>query len=403
MERTGRNVHLKFLTKQAQRKQVDRRDFMKGAMALGLSAGAALLLFQACGGDEATAVPPTATTAAPVQVAEPGAPEATAPPEVSGEENLDWMVKRFPPLETLPFKADEMWEFPDGHTVIYLANDLAHPYTLSSSNIFKEEAEQRLHMTYAVLDSAGDLNKEQDNFDQAIAGEYDVIIYHALDTTSGGANIDRARRAGQIVMAYAENTLVRPTARWAKNTYQEGQVTAQWLGEQLGTGAKVAGAVGDLVSHTGQARQAGFMEGAAQAGLEVVAFEEGTGWTQEGGYTVGEAMLSNLADVQGIFGGDDLGALGIHRAAVDAGRRDGLLITGVDGFKAGQDGVADGSLDMSVMIRAGHGPEAIRAMDFVEAMIRGGPIHGDSAWFSMGMKLRVVTAANIAEQWKSPV
>ena len=409
MERSGQNVHLKFLTKQAQRKQVDRRDFMKGAMALGLSAGAALLLFQACGGDEATAVPPTATTAAPVQVAEPGAPETimapedTALPEVSGEENLDWMVKRFPPLETLPFKADEMWEFPDGHTVIYLANDLALPYTLSSSNIFKEEAEQRLHMTYAVLDSAGDLNKEQDNFDQAIAGEYDVIIFHALDTASGGAAINRARRTGQIVMGYVENTLVRPTARWAKNTYQEGQLTAQWMGEQLPAGAKVAGAVGELVSHTGRARQAGFMEGAAQAGLEVVAFEEGTGWTQEGGYTVGEAMLSNLADVQGIFGGDDLGALGIHTAAVDAGRRDGLLITGVDGFKAGQDGVADGSLDMSVMIRSGHGPEAIRAMDFVEAMIRGGPIHGDSAWFSTGMKLRVVTRDNIAEQWKSPI
>ena len=43
MHQTERNVHLKFLTKQAQRKQVGRRDFMKGAMALGLSASAALL------------------------------------------------------------------------------------------------------------------------------------------------------------------------------------------------------------------------------------------------------------------------------------------------------------------------------------------------------------------------
>ncbi len=409
MDQSGRNVHLKFLTKQAERKQIGRRDFMKGAMVLGLSASAALLLFQACGGDGATPVPPTATTGAAAPAGETVAPEGTAAPEVSapvevaGEENLDWMVMRFPPLETLPFKADEMWEFPDGHSVIYLANDLAYPYTLSSSNIFKEEAEQRLGMTYAVLDSAGDLNKEQDNFDQAIAGEYDVIIYHALDTTSGGANINRARRSGQIVMAYAENTLVRPTARWAKDTYAEGQLTAQWMGEQLGSGAKVAGAVGDLVSHTGQARRAGFLDGAAQAGLEVVAFEEGTGWSQEGGYTVGEAILGSYADLQALFGGDDLGALGFHQAAADAGRRDGLLITGVDGFKAGQDGIADGSLDMSIMIRAGHGPETIRAMDFVEAMIRGGPIHGDSAWFSMGMRLRVVTAENIADQWKSPV
>ena len=51
------------LTEQAKRKFIDRRSFMKGAMALGLTATSALLLFQACGGDEAptTVAGPTAT------------------------------------------------------------------------------------------------------------------------------------------------------------------------------------------------------------------------------------------------------------------------------------------------------------------------------------------------------
>ena len=55
--------YLENLTEQAKRKFIDRRSFMKGAMALGLTATSALLLFQACGGDEAatTVAGPTAT------------------------------------------------------------------------------------------------------------------------------------------------------------------------------------------------------------------------------------------------------------------------------------------------------------------------------------------------------
>jgi ABC-type sugar transport system substrate-binding protein len=170
------------------------------------------------------------------------------------------------------------------------------------------------------------------------------------------------------------------------------------MGQQLPAGSKVAGAVGELISQTGQARKEGFLEGASQAGLEVLAFEEGTGWTQDGGYTMGQSILSSFPDLQGIFGGDDLGALGVHDAAVEAGRRDGLLIAGVDGLQKGRDGVADGSLDMSVMLIGGHREAAIGVIDMLEALVRG-DTHGDAMDAMHFIKSLVVTKESLAEPW----
>ncbi len=412
--------HLNTLTEQARRKTVDRRGFMKGAMALGLSATSALLLFQACGGDEATAVPPTATTAAPVTGGEatvapasttaPGttmAPEVTeAPtlaPVVDTPDYLDSLVRRLPELDTFPVPNWQYWPSPIGKTFVYLANDMAHPWSTGSSDVFRTEAEgesrnPRLGMDLTVLDSAMDPAKEADNFEQAITGGFDVIIVHPLAAASGSASIKRARQGDQIVIGWTDNTLAHPTARWTVNTYQQGLLAGQWMGQQLPAGSKVAGAVGELISQTGQARKEGFLEGASQAGLEVLAFEEGTGWTQDGGYTMGQSILSSFPDLQGIFGGDDLGALGVHDAAVEAGRRDGLLIAGVDGLQKGRDGVADGSLDMSVMLIGGHREAAIGVIDMLEALVRG-DTHGDAMDAMHFIKSLVVTKESLAEPW----
>ena len=335
-------------------------------------------------------------------------PDATAAPtvvpaEVDTDEYLDQLVRRLPELDSFPVPNWQYWPSPVGKSFVYLANDMSHPWSTGSSEVFKWEAEgetrnPRLAMTLTVLDSAMDPAQEADNFEQAITGGFDAIIFHPLDAASGGASIKRARQAAQIVLGWTDNTLAHPTARWTVYSYQQGLLAAQWMGERLGAGAKVAGAVGELISHTGQARRAGFMDGASQAGLEVVAFEEGTGWTRGGGSTLAESMLGSFSDIQGVFGGDDRGALGVHDAAVAAGRREGLVIAGVDGLQEGRDGIADGSLDMSVALIGGHAEAAISVIDMMEALLRGNA-HGDAMDSMHLIKSLVVTKENLDAPW----
>ena len=113
-------------------------------------------------------------------------------------------------------------------------------------------------------------------------------------------------------------------------------------------------------------------------------------------------MFSRFPDLQGIWGGDDQGALGIQKAAEDAGRREDVLIVGAEGLKEGQDAVKDGRLDMSNMTRRGHGPEAAMAFLFVEAMLRGN-VHGDALEGMHSIRRVNVTKENIADQWVSEV
>lgn len=403
---------MELLTEQVKRKFIGRREFMKGSMALGLTATSALLLFQACGGADPTAVPPTSAPAAaasgdaaPAATTGPAATTAptSAPAAEVDSENLDHLVRRLPEIKELPMKVSEMWPPLEGKSTIYCANLLVHPFHVSSSANFKREAE-RLDMSYTVVDAAFDPAKEVENIELGISRGMDAILYASVDPAAGIMAIKRQRATGRIFFNWDNPSFARPNIYWLLPHYRIGYMAGEWLADQLPPGSKVFTGVGDLVTQAGNARTSGFLDAVEDknAGFEVLSSESGHGWSQEGGYAMGRSLFSRFPDLQGIWGGDDQGALGIQKAAVDAGRREDVLIVGAEGLKEGQDAVADGRLDMSNMTRRGHGPEAAMAFFFVEAMLRGN-VHGDAIEGMHSIRRINVTKENLAEQWVSPV
>ena len=79
-----------------------------------------------------------------------------------------------------------------------------------------------------------------------------------------------------------------------------------------------------------------------------------------------------------------------------------MLIVGADGLREGQEAVADGRLDASVMMQIGHGPESILVADYAFALVRAN-LHGDA--MESAHLIEVITAdkGNIADQWQAPV
>ena len=110
--------------------------------------------------------------------------------------------------------------------------------------------------------------------------------------------------------------------------------------------------------------------------------------------TIWAARCSRGSPTYKLIGGDDQGALGFQKAAVDAGRREELIVIGVDGLREGQEGVADGRLDASIMFYGGHGPEAVGAIDQTLVLLRGG-VHGDSVEMAHIFEMITVTKDNI--------
>ena len=396
---------------------------MKAGMALGLTATTALLLFQACGGDEATSVPPTATSApsgagaataapgetiAPGETMTPGETTVSAPatqvPEVDQEER-DHLIKRFPEISVMPADRElgNLWASLEGKSVFYDAIFLAHPFVQNNSDEFEKHC-LRLGMEYQVVDAAFDPAKEIEIADLAISRGFDVIYLHPTNPAGLSPNVKRAREDGRIVMNYDTDTFIRPTIKWGRGFAMDGYLAGQWLAERLPEGAKVVSGVGERITTAGNDRPRGLKQALDEAGkgFELIADEDGHGWTQEGGYEMGRAMLQRFPQVDAMFGGDDQGALGFNRAAVDVGRRDQLLIAGVDGLREGQEAIVDGRLDVSTMFRRGHGPEAEACILFTAALLRG-EIHGDLTQTCHLFKLLAVDKTNIADQWQSLV
>jgi ribose transport system substrate-binding protein len=374
-----RALNLQMLTKRVERHLIDRRSFLKGAVALGLTASSAMLLYQAYGSG-----PSGAGTA----LAQGG--------------NL---IKRLPEFRRkLPNNMYNGWLPTAGKKAMFIANDLARADVMHISETFQQELEDPVGggMEYTAVDSGSDLAAEQDHIEMAISGGYSIILLAPLDPAGSSPGVTQAREAGIPVCNWADDSVRRPTYKEGYNYYRVGWLAAEHMSNALGSGASVVGAVGDENTPSGRDRRKGFEDGAAQFGLSVAAFESGHGWTRDGGYDMGQGLLSRFPDFQGMYGGNDQAALGFHDAAAEAGRREGMVIAGGDGLKAGQDGVNDRSLDMTVAIRRGLGPQAANFVYIALALLRGG-VHGDAFELAHMFNTITVTKENIGLLRVSPV
>jgi len=311
------------------------------------------------------------------------------------------LVKRLWPLEEMALETWEMWHLLDGKSFVNLSRFASNPYHQNQDIIWKEECEQA-GMTYAMLDSAIDPAKEVENMDLAISRKFDVIMGGPLDPAGASPGIKRARQAGQIVMNFDTDSIQRPTMAHGRILWSDGWLAAKWLSEKLPAGAKVVGGVGEQVSNAGIDRKAGFLKGVSDFGLELVYFEDNNGWTDESSYIVGGPLLQNYPDIQGVFFGNDSASLGFSKAALDAGRREEMLIVGADGLREGQEAIADGRLDAGAMMFWGQGPETVQAWEYAVSMLRAG-LNGDAMESAHIIESIVADKDTIAAQWQSPV
>ncbi len=366
-------LNLQMLAKRVERNLIDRRSFLKGAVALGLTASSAMLLYQAY--DHG---PNGAGTA----LAQEGR-----------------LIGKLPAFERkLPNNLYQGWLPIVGKRIIFIAMDLARADVALTSEVFKTELEDPVGggAEYTVVDSGFDAATQQEHMDMAISQGYDAILNTPIDPAGASPSISAARETGQVVCNWTTDSLRRPTYKEGSNFYRDGWLAGQHLGNTLPAGSSVVGAVGEEMTTAGRDRRKGFEAAVTEAGLTLAAFEQGHGWTQEGGYDMGVALLSRFPDIQGMFGGNDQAALGFDKAAVEAGRREGMVITGNDGFSEGQEALLDGRLDMTVMIRRQLGPQAANFVYITLALLRGG-VHGDAFELAHIVDTVPVTKDNLAE------
>jgi ribose transport system substrate-binding protein len=115
-----------------------------------------------------------------------------------------------------------------------------------------------------------------------------------------------------------------------------------WMFQQMGGSGELAILHGVLGSTAEIQRTQGCQEAiAATPGIKVVA-EETANWDETEAFKATQNILSANPNLKAVFGESDAMGLGAAKAAEQAGRHDGMIFTGIDGFPTMFDAVESG-------------------------------------------------------------
>jgi ribose transport system substrate-binding protein len=192
--------------------------------------------------------------------------------------------------------------------------------------VFAEYEEQGL-VDELIIESADvDVDGQIQQIRTLVNAGVDAIIVNPNSPDALNAVFEEAADAGvriyavdQAVTSPAVTNVVIDQNEWAK-------ISARWLADELGEGARVVGVNGIAGHPANEARWSGAQEVLEENGIEIVT-QANANWSQSEGATVTADLLSQHGDdIDGIWAQDGV-AEGVLRALIDADRLD-LVTTG---------------------------------------------------------------------------
>lgn len=178
-----------------------------------------------------------------------------------------------------------------------------------------------------VIESADvDVNGQIQQVRNLISSGVDAIIINPNSPTALDAVFAEAEQQGVVVVATDQAVESQSVVNVVIDQAEWGRVSAEWLAEELGEGAKIV-AVNGIAGHpANEARWGAAQEVFDEAGIEVLTAANGD-WDQATGQQVMSDLLATYPDLDGVWTQDGM-AEGVYRALEAAGRLDEVQPTG---------------------------------------------------------------------------
>lgn len=242
----------------------------------------------------------------------------------------------------------------DSFTIGIVEQQLSNPFFANLQSAAKKAAEDAgLEVMTAESKTAGDSATQVAAVENMIARGVKGIV---LDPANASALVDvvqKARDAGILVVTV--NTSLDPAdsadASFETDNLAGGELIGQWAKAALGSEEpQIAMLDYDLSDKTAGARHDGFLKGfgVTDDSPEVV----GTALTKanvETGQSAAENLLSAHPDINAIYTINEPAAQGAFIAIDNAGKKDQIKLTSIDGSCSGVQSVADGEIGATVM------------------------------------------------------
>lgn len=195
-----------------------------------------------------------------------------------------------------------------------------------------------------------------EQFENLITKEYDAICFAPLTSVNLIEGVKKATDEG-IVCVNVDESMDFAVCReaggvvysnYVTDNYVVGQKAANYIAEKLGGKGKVAIVEGTAGNTTSQLRTKGAIDTwAAMDGIELVASQPGD-WDRMVSMDVATAMINANPDLKAIYACNDVEALGVVEAVINANKLGEIMVVGTDATADGKNSISKGELTASV-------------------------------------------------------
>ena len=230
---------------------------------------------------------------------------------------------------------------------VSLASDINPFYIAMKKGI--EARAQDVGVDVVFVTANEDITKQVDGIQDLIARKVDGILASPIDAVAVGSAYDAAAKAGIPIISIARHANSRSQSAFVSMDEPGiGADIAAWIAAKTGGKGKVAMITGPTGAATFRNLAEGFDAGMKKVPGMSIVFRKEVALTREAGLKQAEDILVAHPDVVAIYGGNDEIALGASQAVATAGKKDKILITGLNGVPPALRAIKAGKMDLTV-------------------------------------------------------
>lgn len=281
----------------------------------------------------------------------------------------------------------------DSYVIGALMKQNADTFVKNIADAILAHAEELGNVTIDMQDAEGDINKQLEQAETMLTKGVDAVILNAVDVEGSAPIVDLFIEAG--IPCIECNTLTNnaesATCYVGSDDVDAGRIQAEYLLEVLPSDARVCYMMGPI----GVSPQIYRLEGITTYLFDVTDIEvlqsQTANWKRAEAMALAETWLTQYQDLDAIICQNDDMAMGALEAAEGMGRKEGLIIIGIDAITDAVAAVADGRLDATVFQDAAG--QGAGALDVAIACAKDGLLKTDDVM----IPFLPVTIENIAD------
>ena len=227
--------------------------------------------------------------------------------------------------------------------------DFSTEFGIGLKDYMTAKADAMGDVELTVVDAGGDAAKQLQQVETFISQKVDAIIMQPQEQEACSPAIDKAKAAGIPIINCNSLTITEPDAYVGSNDSESAEIAMTYIAEQLGGKGNVL----MMHGHPGQTAEVKRTEGAmdilAQNPDMTLLDEQTADWDRAEAMTLMENWIEAYGDqINAVFCQNDEMALGALNALVQAGKKDNVLVVGVDAIDDALQSVKDGKMDATV-------------------------------------------------------